>query len=110
MSNEISVTKSNGNVFADLGVADPEQMLAKAELADKIIEIITKRELTQTQAAKVLGIDQSKISALARGRLDGFSTDRLLRFLSALGRDVEIVIKKPRRSSKAPGHITVVSA
>jgi predicted XRE-type DNA-binding protein len=90
---------SSGNVFADLNVAEPEEAMAKAKLASAIEEIITRRGWTQTQAAEVLGIDQPKISALTRGRLDGFSIERLMRYLSALDYSVEIVIvpKSPSR-------------
>jgi len=89
--------RSSGNVFADLGLPNPEDRLAKAELARKISEIIAKRRLTQLEAAELLGIDQPKISALVRGRLGGFSLERLMRFLNVLGRDVEIVVKpKPK--------------
>lgn len=102
MTEEISVQASSGNVFADLGLANPDEMLVKAELARKIGEIITKRHMTQTEAAELLGIDQPKISALMRGKLSGFSTVRLFRFLNALGRDVEIVVKvKPKSRSQA---------
>jgi predicted XRE-type DNA-binding protein len=80
-------------VFADLGVAAPEEALAKAKLAVRIARIVSSKKLTQTQAAKLLGIDQPKVSALLRGRLSGFSTDRLLRYLTVLGKDVEIVIR-----------------
>jgi predicted XRE-type DNA-binding protein len=98
---------SGGNVFADLGVDAPEEALAKAELTAKISEIIASRGLTQQAAAKLLGIDQPKVSALLRGRLTGFSTERLIRFLNALGRDVEIVVRdRPR--GKGPGHLQVV--
>jgi predicted XRE-type DNA-binding protein len=90
----------SGNVFADLGVARPQEALAKAELARKITETIARRQLTQTQAAALLEVDQPKISALARGRLSGFSLDRLVRFLVLLGNDVEIVVKVRRRSSR----------
>ncbi len=100
---------SSGNVFKDLGVSAPEEALAKAELTAKIAEIISSRKLTQAEAAEVLGVDQPKVSALLRGRLAGFSTDRLLRFLTALGRDVEIVIR-PRREAKGRGRLHVVSA
>ncbi len=93
MTKEISVQASRGNVFADLGLANPDEMLVKAELARKIDSIITKRQMTQAEAAELLGIDQPKISALMRGKLSGFSTVRLFRFLNALGRDVEIVVK-----------------
>ncbi len=99
---------SSGNVFADLGVDAPEETLAKAELTVKISEIIEAKGLTQAAAAKVLGIDQPKVSALLRGRLTGFSTERLIKFLNALGRDVEIVVKD--RPRKGPGHLQVVLA
>ena len=89
--------KSSGNVFADLGLPNPEDRLAKAELVRRISVIISERRLTQLEAAAVLGIDQPKVSALVRGRLGGFSLERLLRFLNVLGRDVEIVVKpKPK--------------
>ena len=78
---ESDYTVSSGNVFADLGVPNPEEALAKAELAHKIIVLIRERGLTQVQAAKLLGIDQPKVSALIRGRLTGFSLERLMRFL-----------------------------
>lgn len=84
------IVKSSGNVFADLDVTDPDQALAKAELARHISGVIRSRNLSQTKAAEILGIDQPKVSALMCGRLAGFSTDRLLRILNALGLDVEI--------------------
>lgn len=80
---------STRNVFADLGVAAPEEALAKAELAAKISEIVEARALTQAAAATILGIEQPKVSALLRGRLTGFSMERLIWFLTALGRHVE---------------------
>ena len=85
--------EGSGNVFADLNIPEAKETLAKAKLAHKICTIIEERELTQTQAAEVLGVGQPKISALMHGNLDGFSTDRLFRFLNALGRDIEITIK-----------------
>jgi predicted XRE-type DNA-binding protein len=89
---EIPFTVSSGNVFADLGVDKPAEALLKAELALQIGRIIDDRGLTQTAAAKVLGVDQPKVSALLRGRLAGFSIDRLVRFAATLGQDVEIVL------------------
>jgi predicted XRE-type DNA-binding protein len=100
--------KSSGNVFADIGVSEPDEALAKAELARQIGELIVRRGLNQTAAAKLLGVDQPKVSALLRGRLSGFSTERLFRFLKALGRDVHIVIK-PARRARTP-HVTVRAA
>jgi predicted XRE-type DNA-binding protein len=91
---EITITPSSGNVFADLGFAEPDEMLLKAELARRIGHAIKKRNLTQVEAAEILGIDQPKVSALTRGRLTLFSIDRLLRFLVALGNDVDIVVKE----------------
>ena len=94
--------ESTGNVFADLGLPRPDEALAKAELAQKIVAIIHERRLTQTDAAVILGIDQPKVSTLMRGRLSGFSIERLLRFLLLLGRDVEITVKtRPRSRSQS---------
>jgi predicted XRE-type DNA-binding protein len=89
-------TVSSGNVFADLNLPNAEEALAKAELAHKIGSLIMKRDLTQAQAAKLLGIDQPKISALLRGKLSGFSIERLLRFLLLLGHDVRITVQPAR--------------
>ena len=98
--------ESSGNVFADLGTPRAEEALAKAELAQKIIDIIRARRLTQVQAAELLNVDQPKISALTRGRLAGYSIDRLLRFLMLLGNDIEIKVKsRPRSRSQARLHV-----
>ena len=102
MTQEIKVQASSGNVFADLGLENADELLVKAELARKIGSIITKQNMTQAQAAELLGIDQPKVSALINGKLSGFSTVRLFRFLNALGRDVEILVKtKPKSRSHA---------
>jgi predicted XRE-type DNA-binding protein len=89
-----------GNVFADLGFARPEEAAAKAELALRITKIIERRKLTQSEAAQLLEVDQPKVSALARGRLSGFSLDRLVRFLVLLGSDVQIVVKEQSRNRR----------
>lgn len=94
---KIPVLSGSGNVFADLDLPDAAERLAKAQLAVRIINLIDDAGLSQANAARRLGVDQPKISALKRGQLSGFSTDRLLRFLIALGQDVEITIK-PRSS------------
>lgn len=91
-----AIEPSSGNVFEDLGLPDAEGLLAKAELALRIGEILRERKLTQTRAAAVLGIEPAEVSSLLKGVLDGFSTDRLFRFLNALGRDVEIVVGRAR--------------
>ena len=87
-------------MFADLGLPNAEERLAKAELARKIGAIIVERQLARTEAAELLGIDQPKISALMRGRLESFSLERLMRFLNALGRDIEIVVKPKQDSDR----------
>jgi predicted XRE-type DNA-binding protein len=103
----IPVTASSGNVFADIGVADPEEELAKAQLASRIREIVRRSRITQVAAAAVMGIDQPKVSALLSGQLTNFSSERLMRLLTRLGQDVEIVVKaKPRRRER--GRIRVV--
>jgi predicted XRE-type DNA-binding protein len=103
----IAVTPSCGNVFADIGVAEPEEELAKAQLASRIREVVRRSRLTQVAAAAVMGIDQPKVSALLNGRLTNFSSERLMRLLTRLGQDVEIVVKtKPRRRQR--GRIRVV--
>jgi predicted XRE-type DNA-binding protein len=88
-------TASSGNVFADLGLPDADTLFTKALLAIEIKQAIESRGLTQQQAAVILGLDQPKISAIVRGRLDGFSAERLLRFLTELGCDVEIRVSPP---------------
>jgi len=89
-------------VFSDLVLENSDELLVKAELARKISSIIARQQITQAEAAEMLGIDQPKISALVNGKLSGFSTVRLFRFLNALGRDVEIVVKaKPKSRPQA---------
>lgn len=106
---EIPVTRGSGNVYADLGFANPAEELAKAQLAYAIAQAIAERGLTQRAAAALMGVDQPKVSHVLHGRLGGFSTQRLLEFLTALGRDVEIVLKKAPRSRKQ-GRLRVVAA
>ncbi len=85
--------KGSSNVFTDLNVPQSALYLAKAQLAHQISTVIGERNLTQMEAAEILGINQPKVSALIRGNLDGFSSDRLFKFLNLLDRDIEIVIK-----------------
>ena len=106
MSKE-TIQRSSGNVFADLRIPNPEQYLAKAELAARILKIVQKRRLTQQATGKLLGIPQPRVSALLNGRLDGFSSDRLFRFLNSLGCDVRITVSSPH--PKTPGHVQVLA-
>jgi predicted XRE-type DNA-binding protein len=109
MSKKIKVEEGSGNVFADIGLPNPEERLAKAGLAIRINEAIRGRRLTQTGAARILKIDQPKISRLLRGQLSGFSTERLMHFLTLLGRDVEIIVR-PTPPSRRLGRLRVVAA
>lgn len=97
---ELQVTRGSGNVFADLGLPNPEDRLAKAELALAIARVIKERGLTQRAAAELMGIDQPKVSHVLRGRLADFSTERLMSFLRGLGRDIEIVVRPAPKSRK----------
>jgi predicted XRE-type DNA-binding protein len=98
---------SSGNVFADLGLPESDQLLAKAALAHQIASIASHRHLTQKETASVLGTTQPKVSDLFAGRLAGFSMERLIRFLNALDRDVQIVVcPKPRSREHATVRVT----
>ena len=99
------VVASSGNVFADLGLPNPEQELLKARLTLQIHKIVKARGLTQAQAGQLLGIKQPHVSALMRNRAGNFSIGRLIEFLTALGQDVEITVKPTR---KAQGEMSVV--
>ena len=104
---EIPVIESTGNVFADLGLPEAEEELTKAQLASEIRQVIRRQRLTQAAAAALMGVDQPKVSALINGRLTNFSSDRMIRFLTALGQDVDIMVKaKPR--DRAHGRIRVL--
>ena len=103
------ITRGTDNVFADLGYPDANERQTKLRLAHTINSVIARRRLTQAAAAEKLGVNQPKVSALANYKLDGFSVERLMTFLTALDQDVEIVIKKKPRS-RAAGRISVVAA
>jgi predicted XRE-type DNA-binding protein len=99
------------NIFADLGRPNADELLAKAELARAIRRLIAERGLTQAAAAEVLGVAQPDVSNLHRGRLAGFSMERLYRFLNALGQDVRIVVQpKPRSRARGTIRATVRAA
>ncbi len=101
MKRPVQFFVSSGNVFADLGLPDAEYLLAKSDLAIEIAAVIAQRGLTQIQAATLLGTTQPKVSDLLRGQLDGFSIERLIRFLNALDRDVRILVSpKPRKQPR----------
>ena len=103
----IAYEKSSGNVFTDRGPAHPEQELLKARLTLQIYRIIKARHVTQAQAGEMLGIKQPHVSLLMRNRSGNFSVERLMDFLTALGHDVEIRVKRTR---KPHGQMSVVVA
>ena len=102
MSNEKKVTASSGNIFDDLGFANPEEELLKAKLIREIRAILKRRRLTQAKAAALLGLKQPDVSAIVTGRVGKFSLDRLVRCLDRLDCKVDVVVRhKPRRASRA---------
>ena len=107
--NRLEVVPSSGNVFTDLGVANAEEKQTKVRLAVAINQIIHGGKLSQTAAARRLNVNQPKVFALSNYQLDGFSVERLMNFLTALDRDVDIVIRRTARSGKG-GRIMVTAA
>lgn len=104
---DIPVISGSGNVFADIGLPEPDEELAKAQLASCIRQVIRHQRLTQVAAAARMGIDQPKVSAILNGRLANFSSERLMRLLTELGQDIEIRVRsKPR--SRTHGRIRVL--
>ncbi len=100
------VTEGRGNVFADLGLPNPEQELLKAQLTLQIYTILKDSGMTQVEIAKILGVQQPQVSLLMRNRAGNFSVGRLMEFLTALRRDVEITVRPTR---KEHGALSVVS-
>ena len=100
MSNDKKVTVGSGNVFANLGFANPEEELLKARLIREIRAIIKRRKLTQAKAATMLGLKQPDVSSIITGRAGKFSIDRLVRCLDRLDYKVDVIVRqKPRRGS-----------
>ncbi len=100
----IEIETGSANVYADLGRADADEMLVKAQLASKIGDIIKRRKLSQAQAAEILGIPQPKLSGLLRGQFRGISEAKMMDCLAKFGRDIRIVVGPARRT---PGQGTV---
>ncbi len=108
-ANRVRITPSSGNVFEDLGLPNAQQELTKVRLAVSISRILAHSGLSQVAAARRLKINQPKVSALLNYKLDGFSVERLIRFLNALDRDVEIVIRK-KAHVRGHGRVLVSAA
>jgi len=102
-----NIEEGSGNVYADLGMRDADEMLVKARLASKIGEIVKRRGLTQTEAAEVLGMPQPKVSNMLRGKFRGVSEAKMLECLIRLGRQVQIVVKSAR-SKNVTGRVEVI--
>lgn len=108
--NKEKIHRGSDNVFADIGVAHPERVMARAQIMSRIAEIIKERDLTQQEAAKLLDIPQSKVSCLMNGKLSMFSLDFLFEILNALDRDVEIIIKPKTKDEKfATTHVLMAT-
>lgn len=107
----ITAEASSGNVFADIGVPDPDVALAKARIAGMIYETIKARKLTQVKAAKLMGVDQPKVSEIVRGKVRGYTLDRLLGCLVRLGQPVELTFPAatagPKRATTAKSALAV---
>jgi predicted XRE-type DNA-binding protein len=102
------ITRGTTNVFADLGYPDAPERQTKTRLALAVNELLKSRKLKQREISTLLGIPQPKVSALKNYRLDYFSVERLMEFLTALNQDVEIMIR-PRANRRKSGHISVLA-
>ena len=98
-TSDSTVERGSGNVFADLDVPDADAHLLKAELVSRIDSIVRQRRITQIEAARMLGLSQPDVSRLLRGDFRQYSLERLFRLLTALGRDIDIVIRQPRSAT-----------
>ncbi len=107
---ETTVERGGGNVFADLGLSEADAHLVKAGLVNRIDDIVRKRGITQTEAARLLGLSQPGVSRLLRGDFREYSLERLFRLLTTLGRDVDIVVRQPRSATAGKLRIAVTEA
>lgn len=104
----VGITDSSGNIFVDLDLPSSPKDLLKVEIARAITKTLDRKGLTQTAAAKILGVSQARVSNVTRGRLSDFSAETLVSFLVLLGRDVDIRISD--RIKKQPGRIKIIAA
>ena len=101
----VAVHESGPNIFADLGLPDAENHFVKAQIVAELYRLTTERKLTQAKAGELMGISQPEVSRLFKGNFREYSIERLMAFLTAFDRDVEIVAK-PRKKAGERGHIT----
>jgi predicted XRE-type DNA-binding protein len=102
--------RGSDNIFADLDLPNPDELLAKAKVLIELRLVIERRKLSQRKLAAIIGVDQAIISNVIRGKIEGFSLDRLIEFLNKLGQDVEIVIRDSPPRGNALGVTTVRSS
>lgn len=103
-------TRSKGNVFADIGLPNADEHALKADVVIKLAKMIELKDISQSEAAKLTGIAQPDLSKLLRGKFDGFSMDRLLQAVMALGSDIEIRVKKPVQNRRGHGRVLATFA
>ncbi len=106
MSKKPILVRSSGNPFADMGMADADARLAKAQLAQRITAIMRERDMTQQQMAEALGVDQPQVSRISRGQLHDFSFERLMHLVNRLNQDIEITVRDNTEPSR-PAHLVV---
>ena len=106
----MKVEVGSGNIFADLGLPDAEEMLLKSQIVVQLHRLIKEMKLTQTDAAKRIGIGQPDLSNVLRGRFRGYSAERLMRMLTAFDQDIEIVVRPRGKKKAGTGRITLVAA
>jgi predicted XRE-type DNA-binding protein len=109
MTRKVKVEMSSGNIFADLGLPDAEAHFLKAQIVSEIYRLTHERKLTQSQAGERMGISQPEVSRLFKGNFREYSVDRLMGFLTAFDRDIEIVVRPHKKAGKG-GRITFKSA
>jgi predicted XRE-type DNA-binding protein len=108
MTRKSRIVKAAENIFADLGRPDADTHFLKAQIVSEIYRLISQRKLTQTKAGELMGISQPEVSRMLKGNFREYSIDRLMGFLTAFDRDVEIVVH-PRRKAGRSGRITFTS-
>ena len=109
MKRDAHITAGSGNIFADLNLPDAETHFLKAQIVSEIYRLTKERKLTQVESGKRMGISQPEVSRMFKGQVREYSIDRLMEFLTAFDRDVEIVVKPHKKTGKT-GRIRFVPA
>lgn len=101
---EVAIVPSSGNVFRDLGIELTAEDTIKVEFAREVTRVISMRGYTQKQVAHILGTDQAKVSQIVRGKLTGISVERMIKYLLALGVNMDVHLSEPSQTSDEPPH------